>query len=255
MDRHPIPRQVTTFQFKLIGFLTVKQFAYLLATTAFTIMIYFLIPVPIINIVMAGMVGAAGAAFSLLTYNDRSFDIWIKNLALAIVSPSQYRYMKSNHGPAFLEQIFMTPPATINAHIDANQKLSAYIGPPQNDVVESERQNVSALFLQNEPTPIASGAEVAQQPTTSSAFLTGTIKNSKGVPLENIMVYLKSENGSVVRILKTNHHGVFASFHSLPDGSYSLEPKDLSSRSFFDTMNVIVHGLVREPLNIASKDQ
>ncbi len=264
MDRHPIPRQITTFQFKLIGFLTVKQFAYLLATTGLTITIYFLIPVPIINIVFAGLIGAIGAAFSLLTYNDRSFDIWLKNLALAILNPSQYHYIKKNLPPAFLQGVFIYSPAVVSTHVDANNKLASYIGQSATGSVSNEGDRIHQLFSEpNEPmmkmtTPGLNINADATSPTSAvsnlpQAFISGIVSGNEGKTLPGIMIYIKTDLGNVTRILKTNTHGVFASFHSLSNGNYTIESKDLSGKYLFDTMKVTLTGQKNEPFYINAK--
>jgi F-type H+-transporting ATPase subunit alpha len=52
MEQHPIPRQITTFEFKLIGFMTLKQFLYILISIPAGFVVYKVFPIPILNIVM-----------------------------------------------------------------------------------------------------------------------------------------------------------------------------------------------------------
>jgi hypothetical protein len=49
MDLHPIPRQITTFEFKLIGFMTVKQFGYVLLAGVVGYLFFLAIPIQILN--------------------------------------------------------------------------------------------------------------------------------------------------------------------------------------------------------------
>src|SRR5450830_869986 len=49
MEQHAIPRQITTFEFKLIGFLTIKQFIYLLIFIPIGLLIFYTFPIPILN--------------------------------------------------------------------------------------------------------------------------------------------------------------------------------------------------------------
>lgn len=263
MDRHPIPRQITTFQFKLIGSLTVKQFAYLLAATAISITIYFLIPVPLINIFLAGVFGAAGAAFSLLTYNDRSLDIWLKNVVIALVAPSQYLYLKNNSVPDFLRSGPISSETEIQTHVDANRKLNAYLGPKAQE--ETKGREIESLIQQEQvalvapkvnPAPLKEevGSESRVKTEVGQpSFLAGVVKDSQDRPLGEVMIYVKTNSGTVSRILKTNRRGVFASFHPLSDGDYIIEPKDLSGRHFFATMSLPIKGPLREPVYIVEK--
>ena len=68
------------------------------------------------------------------------------------------------------------------------------------------------------------------------------------------MIYIKDKSGRLVRILKTNHNGVFASFHPLPEGNYSFEIKDLGQKYFFDTMNFDLKSVQQKPLSFYSKE-
>lgn len=256
MDRHPIPRQITTFEFKLIGFLTVKQFVYLLIFTGIAVIVYFAILVPYLNIVLASLVAGFGLIFVFVKYNERPLDIWMKNLFLALVAPSQYYYIKHNRAPRFLES-FLTKqdPQTIATHIDAQKKLRMYTAKTSPKPTEDKKNTISRLLAE----PLSqSGKEIQPHPpqTTTTRqqgpYLSGMIKNSKGQGLPNIMVYIASSTGEVVRILKTNHHGVFATFHSLPAGTYKISPKDLTGTYPFDTMDLNLPIAQNQPVTIAS---
>lgn len=274
MDQHPIPRQITTFEFKLIGILTIKQFVYSLIFAGLTVIAYFIIAIPYLNFLAAFLVGAAGGAFVFVKYNERPLDIWIKNLALRLISPSQYYYIKHNTPPFFLKGLSLqSDPTIVKTHIDANRKLANYIAgqtpPPQNT---THQQTIGMLINQavatSQPaltqqkageqtyTPILPSPPVQDKPPSNEKqpVMSGQVKNNKGVPLPDIMLYVKTSTSEVARILKTNHHGVFATFHSLPRGSYTIEPKDLKSKYFFDTMTLQVHSEPTEPIIIISKE-
>lgn len=281
MDNHAVPRQITTFEFKLLGFFTIKQGIYLAITTAATVIMYFLIPVPFLNFIMAGIVAAFGATFTLLKYNDRTMDVWIKNLVASLLHPSQYMFHKNNDAPDFLKGVVVINDAQAATHVDASQKLNSYMAKTgQAATPSTDKQNMNALIHTTntgaDPSvQVSVGATMANnipqesaptvpQPNTpasspvhqsaSTPFLSGLIKNSKDTPLPNIMVYVNSEAGQLARILKSNHNGVFATFHSLPSGTYILSPKDLGGTFFFDTINVAVDGPLKEPIQLFSKE-
>ena len=79
MEQHAIPRQITSFEFKLIGFMTLKQFLYLVVFFPVAFIVYKLFPIPIINILLAVGVVVLGLVFAFLPVNDRPIDVWIKN--------------------------------------------------------------------------------------------------------------------------------------------------------------------------------
>ena len=53
MDGHPIPRQITTFEFKLIGFMTLRQFLYLVVTIPTAYIVFRLFPIPLVNLIIS----------------------------------------------------------------------------------------------------------------------------------------------------------------------------------------------------------
>ena len=268
MEQHAVPRQITTFEFKLIGFLTLKQFAYMVVSAAFAVLIYFLIPIPIFNTISAALVFGIGAIFAYYKYNERSLDVWAKNLIIRLISPSQYLYRKMNVAPHFLSDVFTTTdPSIISTHMEARQKLSSYVASQNPAPKNTDKQKVNEL-LSASPMVIqtpqivtpAAVQEIAQSAPTTIAqeqkipSLAGIIRNRKELPLPNIMVYIKDQSGRVVRILKTNHTGVFATFHSLPEGEYDVDIKDLGGGYFFDMMKLSAPVIGNSPLLIYSKE-
>lgn len=282
MEQHAVPRQITSFEFKLIGFLTIKQFVYILLSAGFALLFYFiLLPIKPFNIAFAGLVMALGAFFALFKYNERELDVWIKNLLVSLLSPSQYYYIKRNVAPDFLEGVFVSgDEATVQTHIDAKQKLAKYmdtkehvpqspLGDQRASMLLEKRVVPSLITPSTTPTtsPTTQPEQLSAQAATSTqkvsealpvtakeAFLSGVVHNNRNEPLPSIMVYINSDSGQVVRILKTNHHGLFATFHPLPPGDYEINPKDLGGKYFFDTMNVTVDDQQLSPLQIYSKE-
>lgn len=275
MEQHAVPRQITTFEFKLIGFLTIKQFVYILIFAGFSLLFYFLlIPVRPFNIAVAVLTMGLGAFFALFKYNERELDVWIKNLLSSLLSPSQYYYIKHNVAPDFLKGVFVSgDEATVQIHIDAKQKLAKYMDTKEHAPQTQQGSQRINTLLEQQPTPLpknnivtatkedpvsvqtATATQTTPEVITArEAFLSGVVHNNRNEPLPNIMVYINSASGQVVRILKTNHHGLFATFHPLPTGDYEVGPKDLGGKYFFDTMKITVDDQQLSPLQIYSKE-
>lgn len=95
MENHPIPQDITGFQFKLIGDMTVKQFAYLGAGVVVG-WILFILPIAVfIKLPLAGLSIFAGVGFAFLPIEGRPMDLMISNFAKAIFSPTQFIYQKT----------------------------------------------------------------------------------------------------------------------------------------------------------------
>lgn len=94
MDNHPIPQDVTGFQFRLIGDMTVKQFAYL-AAAAILGWIAFTLPLPVIlKFPLAFVVVGSGIALAFLPIEGRPLDVMVSHFLQALFSPNQYIYQK-----------------------------------------------------------------------------------------------------------------------------------------------------------------
>lgn len=95
MDNHPIPQDVTGFQFRLIGNMTVKQFAYVAAGTVLAAIFYYA-PFPVImKIIFIPLCGGAGAALAFLPIEGRPLDVMVSYFIKDLISPTQYLYHKT----------------------------------------------------------------------------------------------------------------------------------------------------------------
>ncbi len=269
MENHPVPRSVTTFEFKLIGWFTVKEFVYLLIAIGIAVILYFTIPVPYLNLAIAGSVVGLGAFLVMYKYNERPLDIWAKNLVYRLLSPSQYYWMKNNPAPDFLQDVIVSDSTIVSKHIDASNKLQSYVTTTQSNHQPSDQAHIRVQEATQPPaqTTLQSSDQTQAIPSTQTdsptpvststqpqPYLSGIVTNNKSTPLPNIMIYVNTHAGELVRILKTNKNGVFTSFHPLEPGTYVISPKDLGGNYFFDTMTVPVNGPQEEPVRISSKE-
>ncbi|KKP86520.1 MAG: hypothetical protein UR89_C0021G0022 [Candidatus Roizmanbacteria bacterium GW2011_GWA2_35_8] len=259
MDQHPLPRQITTFEFKLVGFLTIKQFIYIVVFVAIGAIVYGIFPIPILNIFFAIIVGSIGLAFAFLPVNDRPLDVWVKNLIKRLSSPTQYKFKKQNTPPSFLLNMTLSSPSQLTTHVDSQKKLANYLG-KNTDKGTSKKQSINNLFQkplnvpQKKVTPLSPQvARPTNQP--KKPFISGFVKNHNNTPLYGILIYVKKdEKSEPIRIFKTNVNGVFASFNPLEKAEYFFEIKDPMSIHFFDTMKIQVEETNPKPLEFVSKE-
>lgn len=289
MDQHPIPRQITTFEFKLIGFMTLKQFLYLVVFFPLGFIVYKLFPIPLLNILFGILTAATGLVFAFVPVQDRPIDIWLKNFYKRLTSPTQYTYHKKNEPLYFLKELyFLSDPHKVISHIESQEKLAIYLASRKQPAVQSmQKQHIQALLkqpnlnpVQTDPqTPIMQTSIVAPvQPQTplqivqvvqdvhqfhapsitpnmnKQPFFVGSVRNSKKIFLPGILVYVKDGNNNTLRLLKTNPHGVFATYSPLPPGEYILELKDPNEGYFFDTMKIHIESENPIPFEIYSKE-
>ena len=85
-------------------------------------------------------------------------------------------------------------------------------------------------------------------------FFIGTVKNGKRIALPGILIYVKNTQNIPVRLLKTNQHGIFATFNPLPAGEYTFEIKDPKSSYLFDTMKITIQDINTRSIEFYSKE-
>src|ERR1035437_60282 len=94
MDNHPIPQDITGFEFKLIGNMTLKQFAYVAGGAILGLFFYASPLFFLIKILLALASIGTGVAFAFVPFEGRPLDLMVKNLIKAVLSPTQYVYQK-----------------------------------------------------------------------------------------------------------------------------------------------------------------
>ncbi len=272
MEQHPLPRQITSFEFKLIGFMTLHQFIYLLVFVPMGFAVYKIIPIPFLNIFLGFIISSIGVLLAFLPVNDRPLDVFLKNLYKRLTSPTQYLYQKSNQSTSFLDNGQAASDQHRAAHVDSQEKLSRYLQSKTD--AEEPTENITTVSAEvkkalDETSPAggsetyatklpiavveAPAKEVAPASGKQQPFFVGVIKNNKEKPLPEILVYVKDGNNSPVRLLKTNPNGVFATYSSLPQGEYMMEAKDPRGSYLFDTMKVRLSASNPTPFTMLSK--
>ncbi|MFA9288360.1 MAG: PrgI family protein [Weeksellaceae bacterium] len=274
MDQHPIPRQITTFEFKLIGFMTLKQFLFILFFFPIGYLVYAITPIPFVNIFLGVIVAGIGLIFAFVPIQDRPFDVWLKNFFKRLNSPTQYGYKKSNPPVYFLKDLYFTSdPHMLLSHVESREKLADYLRTQQplpNDPKMKQKGHIQDLLKQPgllaKPKTTASaqasktyqaqgsGTVADMQGDIHQPFLSGIIKNRKQIALPGILVSIQDKAGKQLRLLKTNPHGVFATYSPLVGGDYLFEVSDPNGNYFFDTMNVHFDPDKKQPLVFYSKE-
>ncbi len=94
MESHPVPQNVTTFEFHLIGDMTIKQFAYLAVglTCAYLTFIFLFKSVPLIASPIIGFSIILGAAFAFVPIMERPLDHWVITFFRAIYKPTEFKF-------------------------------------------------------------------------------------------------------------------------------------------------------------------
>lgn len=96
MEQHPIPQQITSYEFKLVGDMTLKQFGKAAGGVIIALLInssklVFIIKWPLIFIFAAG-----GLALAFVPFQDRPLETWLMAFIKSIYAPTIYFYKKTS---------------------------------------------------------------------------------------------------------------------------------------------------------------
>lgn len=178
-QQHPIPQDVTGFQFKLIGDMTIKQFVYLaagvvLAWITISLPLYALIKYPLVL-----LFGGLGVCLAFVPIEGRPFDVMLMNFLKTLFAPNEYIFQKVGHPILPIMQIpkivVQKPQEKEEEKIHAEDKLHKYLNTihktSSNALDERETRFLGALSL-TPSSPQTIGGTAAQ--VTSATYVPST---------------------------------------------------------------------------------
>lgn len=201
MNPHPIPQNVTSFEFRLVGDMTLKQFLYLAAGSgiAYLIFVLFAVNFPYAAWPLIIISALTGAAFAFMPIGSRPLDHWVKAFLKAVYSPTKRVWKKNGQvykdNALFNSRLMMylsaLQPAEKSLQTTANslqQKAvvgsqSAVSAPPSLPTTDAlgktvdlarQAQNLQIRILQTEKTLSQIKSE-AQQPTAIPVDYSGQV--------------------------------------------------------------------------------
>jgi len=100
LKQHPVPQHISSYEFRLIGDMTLKQFGYLAAGAIIGLIIYSL-PLPgIFKWPLVFLVGFIGFALAFLPFEERPLLTWITAFFKSVFSPTLFIWKKQPEPPA-----------------------------------------------------------------------------------------------------------------------------------------------------------
>lgn len=279
MENHPIPQDVTGFQFKLIGNMTIKQFAYLatgiiLAWIIFQLPILFLIKIP-----LAIFFAVLGLGLAYLPVAGRPMDTMIANFIKALFRPTKFVYEKSGNPLYFpgratsARELKNTPVTQSDDHNPPAQPAdNIIIAPPKPKPASNPEPNTKPIALNTAQKPETPQADPPKKPSfdfaqritkisaqtayipDSPSLIAGIAKDPRGNSLPNILVEVKDKEGNPIRAFKTNEVGRFVSATALLNGTYTIEFEDPKGIHKFEKKTVEITGQIVPPIEATSID-
>ena len=143
MDNHPIPQDVTNFQFRLIGDMTLKQFGYIAGGVIFA---WVMLASPLFflfKLVFAGGCVLGAVILAFVPIDGRPSDVMVLHFIKALFNPTQFIYQKGSQQAA--------PPT---------QKMNTTTPAPQQKKDEPEEEKVK---IQTTPQIATAAVQSMQQ--------------------------------------------------------------------------------------------
>lgn len=101
MQQHPVPQQISSYEFKLVGDMTLKQFFQIAGGGVVALLIY-ASPLPgIIKWPLMLLSAFLGIVLAFIPVEERPFSAWIASFFKAVYSPTQYEWV-----PGASEEVF-----------------------------------------------------------------------------------------------------------------------------------------------------
>ncbi|MCL4366144.1 PrgI family protein [Patescibacteria group bacterium] len=176
MEPHPVPQNVTSFQFKLVGDMTLKQFMYLAIGVgmAYLIFVFFAHDYPFVAWPLIITSALLGAGFAFLPVGSRPLDYWLAAFLKAVYSPTK-RVWKKN-GKTFKEDpLYNSRLVMYISGINAAQPASQPISQPSSAQTALQPAGISNPQPANLPNLPEIPALQPDQPLPTSEELQKTV--------------------------------------------------------------------------------
>ncbi|OGY08113.1 MAG: hypothetical protein A2782_03810 [Candidatus Blackburnbacteria bacterium RIFCSPHIGHO2_01_FULL_43_15b] len=161
LEQHPVPQEISSYEFRLVGDMTLKQFLQLAGGVGIAFLI-FVTPLPaLIKWPIVALAAISGAALAFLPIEERPLSFWFFSFIKAIYSPTLYAWENGASEDVFAVDSVSAP--TVIAP-QGQEKAEEYLhSVPQAEVVtrleELEKgffKKVFGMFQQSAPQPPAS---------------------------------------------------------------------------------------------------
>ncbi len=156
MDQHPVPQNVTSFEFKLIGDMTLRQFGYLAAGFILGYLSFKFTLIPsLFRLPLGGFWVLFGIALAFFPLEGRPLDRWVTAFFSRVYQPTQYVWKKSATPPEILAALLTQP----------SQVATAKIQPSIQPRVDTTRLTDFIATLPTYPSTPYPPMRAAQQPS------------------------------------------------------------------------------------------
>ncbi|KKT82111.1 MAG: hypothetical protein UW80_C0041G0001 [Microgenomates group bacterium GW2011_GWC1_44_9] len=190
IQQHPLPQDISSYRFRLIGDMTIKQFASLGISIVVAI-IFYSSPLPFFfKYPLSFFFLLLGVGMAFIPVQGRTLDVWIINFIRSIYSPTQYIWKQTAAADITSDTAAPTNAANLQtAPVVSNAKMEISTGKVTPLAVTVTTQpsvpatpSVSVTTPPSTPTAPSPIAAVSQPPSTPPETLTTAVPTPAPVP-------------------------------------------------------------------------
>jgi len=163
VQQHPVPQHISSYEFRLVGDMTLKQFGYLAGGILMGLLLYSLPLAGFIKWPLAFLSGFLGFAFAFMPIEERPLSTWLSAFIKAVFSPTLFIWQKKPKKLEIFEPI-VRQPTTLKAPPPDALHLRQYLTTlpqdrtknPLDQKEEEFLKQITALFPTTKVKPVSS---------------------------------------------------------------------------------------------------
>src|SRR3990167_2008674 len=109
-QEHPIPQQISSYSFRLVGDMTLKQFFQVAMGVVLGLLTYASPLPPIVKWPVVALFVLLGVGFAFFTIEDRPLETWIVIFFKAIYTPTEFIWKKTEKEPVYFQEPLKAKP-------------------------------------------------------------------------------------------------------------------------------------------------
>jgi len=146
MESHPIPQQISSYQFRLVGDMTLKQFFQIAGGAVVAIIIYSLPLMGIIKWPLVVFFALLGVALAFLPLEERPLERWIIAFFKSVYSPTLFSWKKTEKEFNYYQDEATVPSEKI-FFAGGEAKLQEYLKNSSSGTFTGNLEKIESSFL------------------------------------------------------------------------------------------------------------
>ena len=146
LQQHPVPQEISSYEFRLVGDMTLKQFLQLAGGVGVAFL-FFVTPIPaFVRWPLVTLAALGGAALAFLPIEERPLSHWIFSFVKAIYSPTVYAWQDGGSEDVYQQSSTVTVGDGI-VSTQGEEKAQEYLSSiPKPSIVEPFQQHEKKFF-------------------------------------------------------------------------------------------------------------